>query len=61
MELWEQLLYAGAILMMLFIFFPSVRGAIERSKHAKEKHWGTVITLTAVLIIFVLFLMYMVQ
>jgi hypothetical protein len=61
MALWEQLL-AGAIgLLMIFMFFPGIKATMERSKNAKEKHWGTLLLLTVVLIAFVLLLISSVQ
>lgn len=56
MELWEQLL-AGAIgLLVLFIFFPGIKATMEKSKNAEEKHWGTLLLITAVLVGFILLL-----
>ena len=61
MALWEQLL-AGAIgLLVLFIFFPGIKATMERSRNAKEKHWGTLILLTILLIGFILLLISSVQ
>jgi len=61
MELWQQLLAAALMLMVLFMVFPSVKHAIEKSKNAEEKHWGTVILLAIVLIAFVLLMIYSVR
>ncbi len=61
MELWQQIMAAGLGIMVLFIVFPSVKGAIEKSKNAEEKHWGTVILLAVVLIAFVLLMISSVQ
>jgi hypothetical protein len=61
MALWEQLL-AGAIgLLVIFMFFPGIKATMERSKNAKEKHWGTLLLLTIVLIAFVMLLISSVQ
>ena len=61
MALWQQLL-AGAIgLLVIFMFFPGIKATMEKSKNAKEKHWGTLILLTIVLIAFVLLMIYSVQ
>jgi hypothetical protein len=56
MELWEQLLAAALGLVMLFIFFPSIKAAMEKSRNAEEKHWGTLLLLAAVLIGFIMLL-----
>jgi hypothetical protein len=61
MALWEQLL-AGAIgLLVLFMFFPGIKATMERSRNAEEKHWGTLILITVVLIAFILLLISSVQ
>ncbi len=61
MALWELLL-AGAIgLLVLFWFFPGIKATMEKSKNAEEKHWGTLILLTIVLIAFILLMIYSVQ
>lgn len=61
MELWQQLLAVALMLMVLFMVFPGVKRAIEKSKNAEEKHWGTVALLAVVLMAFVLLMIYSVQ
>jgi len=61
MELWQQLLAAAAVLLMLFYIAPGIKPALERSKNAEEKHWGTLLLLTVVLIAFILLMIYSVQ
>ncbi len=61
MELWQQLLAAAAVLLLLFFIAPGIKPALEKSKNAEEKHWGTVLLLAAVLIAFVLLMIYSVQ
>jgi hypothetical protein len=61
MALWEQLLAGALGLLVLFMFFPGIKATMEKSKNAKEKHWGTLVLLTLVLIGFVLLLIYSVQ
>ncbi len=56
MELWQQLMAVALGAMVLFMVFPGVKHAMEKSKNAEEKHWGTVLLLAAVLIGFVLLL-----
>lgn len=56
MDIWQQLLAVALGVMVLFIAVPSIKGAMQRSKEADEKHWGTAILLAAVLIGFVIFL-----
>ncbi|MBT8118780.1 MAG: hypothetical protein KJN89_03590 [Gammaproteobacteria bacterium] len=54
MELWQQLLAGALGLLVLFMFFPGIKATMEKSKNAEEKHWGTLILITIVLIAFVL-------
>jgi uncharacterized membrane protein len=56
MELWEQLLAAVLGLLLIFMFYPSIKAGMEKSKNAEEKHWGTVLLLAAVLIGFIMLL-----
>ncbi len=61
MELWEQLLAGALGLLVLFMFFPGIKATMEKSKNAEEKHWGTLILLTVILIAFVMLMIYSVQ
>ena len=54
MELWQQLLAGALGLFVLFMFFPGIKATMERSKNAEEKHWGTLLLLTAVLVAFII-------
>jgi cellobiose-specific phosphotransferase system component IIC len=61
MELWQQILAVVLGLMVLFFAVPSIKGALEKSKNAEEKHWGSVALLAAVLIGFILLMIYSVR
>jgi uncharacterized membrane protein len=61
MELWEQIVLGAAGLLILFLFTPGIKASIQRSKQAEQKHWGTVILLTVILIAFVMLLISSVQ
>ena len=61
MELWEQLLAGALGLLVLFLFFPGIKATMEKSRNAEEKHWGTLILITVVLIAFILLLINSVQ
>ncbi len=61
MELWQQLLAAAAALLMLFFIAPGIKPALEKSKNAEEKHWGTLLLLAVVLLAFILLMIYSVQ
>ncbi len=61
MALWEQLLAGALGLLIIFMFFPGIKATMEKSKNAEEKHWGTLILLTVVLVAFVFLMIYSVQ
>lgn len=61
MELWEQLLGGAIALLVIFMFFPGIKATMEKSKNAEEKHWGTLILLTVILVAFVLLMISSVQ
>jgi len=61
MALWEQLLAGALALFVLFIFFPGIKATMEKSKNAEEKHWGTLLLITVVLVAFILLLINSVQ
>jgi hypothetical protein len=61
MELWQQLLAGALGLLVIFMFFPGIKATMEKSKNAEEKHWGTLILITVVLIAFVLLMINSVQ
>ena len=47
--------------MLLFFLVPRIKPALEASKQAEEKHWGTVLVLAGSLVLFIVFLVYSVQ
>jgi hypothetical protein len=61
MELWQQILAGALGLLVLFMFFPGIKATMEKSKNAEEKHWGTLLLITIVLIAFVLLMINSVQ
>ena len=61
MELWEQIALGALALLVLFMFGPGIKATIERSKNAEEKHWSTVALLAAVLVAFVVLLIWSVR
>ena len=61
MELWQQILSAAAVLMMIFFIAPGIKPALERSRNAEDKHWGTLALLAIVLLGFILLMIYSVQ
>lgn len=61
MALWEQLLAGALALFVIFMFFPGIKATMDKSKNAKEKHWGTLLLLAVVLVAFVMLLISSVQ
>ena len=61
MELWQQILAVILGLMVLFFAVPNIKGAMEKSKNAEEKHWGSVALLALVLIGFILLMIFSVR
>ena len=61
MELWQQILMVVMLVAMLFWIAPNIKGSMERSRNAEEKHWGSIALLAIALIGFVLFLISTVQ
>lgn len=55
MALWEQLLVGAIAVLVLLLFFPGVRGALEQSRKA-EKDWPAVLVPIALVVLFVLLL-----
>ena len=47
--------------MLLFFLVPRIKPAREMSKQSEEKHWGTVLALAAILILFIFLLAYSIQ
>ena len=47
--------------MLLFFLVPRIKPAMEMSKQAEEKHWGTVLGLAVILVMFIFFLVYSIQ
>jgi len=47
--------------MLLFFLVPRIKPAVEMSKQAEKKHWGTVIGLATFVVLFIIFLVYSVQ
>ena len=47
--------------MLLFFLVPRIKPAMEMSKQSEEKHWGTVLGLAAILVMFIFLLIYSVQ
>ena len=61
MELWEKILVGALGVLILFMFSPGIKVALQKSKDAQEKHWGTLALLAAILVVFVILLISLAQ
>ena len=59
MGMWEQILLGIGALVILFLFYPGVKVAMQRSREAENPDWkGALIPIGAV-VLFVIFLIMM--
>lgn len=56
MQVWEQVLLGMAALVLVFIFWPGVRNAMERSSQAAVKDWKGALLPVGLVILFVFLL-----
>lgn len=61
MALWEQILLGILVVLLLFWFTPGIRTALRQSREAKERDWGGVLFPVGLVVLFVLFLIVLVQ
>ena len=61
MDTMETILAVIMAGLLLFFLVPQIKPSLERSKQAEESHWGTILGLAAILILFVFLLIYSVQ
>lgn len=55
MPFWEQLLLGAAALILVFLFWPGAKAAMERSKSAEDPDWkGALIPIGAVVLFVIL-------
>ncbi len=60
MAIWQQVLLGVFALLALFVFWPGVRAAMQKTEQAEEKDWAGVLLPVAVVILFVIFLIVLV-
>lgn len=56
MQVWEQILLGGAALILLFLFWPGVKVAMEKSRQAENKDWMGVLVPVGLVVVFVILL-----
>jgi hypothetical protein len=59
METWEQILLGMGALLILFMFWPGVKAAMERSREAENPDWKSALIPVGLVILFVIFLIIM--
>ena len=61
MPIWLQIIWGMAAVLVLFMFWPGVKAAMQKSEQAENKDWtGLMVPLIAV-VLFVLLLIVMVR
>ncbi len=58
MELWEQILLGGLAILLIFLFRPGIKAALERSRQA-EKDWKGALIPIGLVVVFVVLLIAM--
>ena len=56
MAIWQQILLGVFALLALFVFWPGVKVAMQKSEQAEEKDWAGVLLPIGIVILFVIFL-----
>jgi hypothetical protein len=58
MPLWEQLLIGAGALLLVFLFRPGIKAALEKSRAAEQKDWkGALLPIGAVVLFVVLLIL----
>lgn len=57
MGIWEQVLVGALAVGIVFLFWPGVKAAMERSQQAEDKDWMAVIVPVGLVVLFVVFLL----
>ncbi len=60
MAIWQQILLGVFALLALFIFWPGVKVAMQKSEQAENKDWAGFLLPIGVVVLFVVFLILMV-
>ena len=55
MQIWEQILLGAFAVLLIFLFRPGIKAAMERSKHA-EKDWKGALVPIGLVVLFVVLL-----
>ncbi len=59
MAVWEQVLLGAAALLLVFVFWPGAKAAMERTKQAENPDWkGALIPIGAVILFVILLIVF---
>ena len=58
MAIWEQVLLGMGAFIILFVFWPGTKAAMERSKQAENPDWQGALIPIVVVILFIVLLVY---
>ena len=56
MAAWEQVLLGIGALLLVFIFWPGAKAAMEKSRQAENPDWGSVFIPIAAVVMFIVLL-----
>lgn len=56
MQIWEQVLLGIAALVLVLVFWPGARAAMEQSRKAQERDWTGVLLPVGLVVLFVIVL-----
>jgi hypothetical protein len=59
MGMWEQVLLGIGAFIILFLFWPGAKAAMQRSKEAENPDWQGALLPIGLVVLFVIFLIYM--
>jgi hypothetical protein len=59
MEMWEQVLLGIGAFILVFLFWPGAKAAMERSKAAENPDWKGALVPIFLVVVFVIFLIFM--
>ena len=59
MAMWEQVLLGMGAFVLVFLFWPGAKAAMERSKSAENPDWQGALIPIALVVLFVVFLIFM--
>ncbi|MGK0296625.1 MAG: hypothetical protein ACI9XC_000214 [Gammaproteobacteria bacterium] len=57
--MWEQVLLGIGAFIILFLFWPGAKAAMQRSKEAENPDWQGALLPIGLVVLFVIFLIYM--